>query len=207
MMIVVLSAIALIPVKASIHFTKSPEELNSSYKITVAGITVLSSDKKQKKRISKKSNTEAEKSVSNRNIKITDVIRIYNDNSDDILSIIGYASQNAVRFDNIEINLLFGTGNAAATGISYGAISGIIYSLLGVIDSKCGIEHYKVDIHPDFYTSVFETDCRCIVKLKNVHIIVIAIKLLILMFKIRKTMPDRNIEENTTLAKEGKECD
>lgn len=205
-LLAVVLVLLLIPVKASIHFTKNSETLKSQYVVTVAGIKILTSEKRQNKTY-KHQETKQTLTSSKRKIKIKDIIGIYNNNTDDIMGILSYASENALRFENIEIELSFGTGNAAATGISYGIISGIIYSMLGVIDTKCDIVHHKIDIIPDFNESVFKTECKCIVKLKNVHIIVIAVKLLLLMLKIRKFTPDGNNEENTTLAKEGKECD
>ena len=179
--------ILLTPVKLIISLKKDSDKALFRYRITVAGISVVSNEDNSGK-IKKKYNQD--KSSDKKKLKITDAIDIYNEFSDKITELIHYAANNSVEFKKIYFSLLFGTGDAALTGVTYGAISGIVYSLLGIIDAKCGIKDRCVEISPDFYSLTFNLDSECIVRIKNVHIIVIAFRFLILMFKVRKKYSD-----------------
>ena len=126
----------------------------------------------------------------NKSYKISDIINIYNNFSDDIHKLIEYSANNALTFKNLGIYIGFGTGDAAVTGVTYGVISGIIYTVTGIIDSLCGVQNKNIRISPDFFNSQFSANCECILRLRNVHIIIIAIKFLLLMLRIRKYTPD-----------------
>ncbi len=193
--IFLLAIIMLItPVKAIVNLKKDSDKALFRYKVTVAGITVFTNKSK-----ANKNNDEYTKSKDSagKKIKIADAIDIYREFSDKITELVHYTANHSLKFEKIHLSLVFGTGDAAITGVTYGAVSGIVYSTLGIIDSKCTIKDNSIEITPDFFNSVFNLDCECIVRLRNVHIIVIAFKFLLLMLKIRKTSSDNKIINNT----------
>ena len=115
--------ILLTPVKLIISLKKDSDKALFRYRITVAGISVVSNEDNSGK-IKKKYNQD--KSSDKKKLKITDAIDIYNEFSDKIIELIHYAANNSVEFKKIYFSLLFGTGDAALTGVTYGAISGIV---------------------------------------------------------------------------------
>ena len=178
----------ILPVQIELKFSATDKNAFSEYNVTIAGIEAVNSKKQtKKKKVSQKGDTQNKK---NKSYKISDVINIYNVFSEDIHKLIEYSANNALVFKNIDIRIDYGTGDAATTGITYGIISGIIYTLTGIIDSVCGVQSKSIQLSPDFFNSLFTADCGCILRLRNVHIIIIAIKFLLLMSKIRKYTPD-----------------
>lgn len=77
---------------------------------------------------------------------------------------------------NLKINV--GTGDAAITAISTGALWAAVYSLLGIVGSIVYIKKHEVEITPCYQQSIFETEGKCIFKSRPVHIIIIALTIL-----------------------------
>ena len=119
--------------------------------------------------------------------KIKKGINIYNNNAEDIKGVVGYVAKKAIIFDDIDVNFEYGTDNPATTGILYGVINGIVYGILGVIANSIKVKKQNIIISPDFNSAKIEIGAGCIVKLKNVHIIIAGIKCLKLWNKIKKS--------------------
>ena len=117
--------------------------------------------------------------------KITTAHKIYSEFSEEILELIDYISRKSMVFENVKIDIEYSTGDAAATGILCGVINGAVWGALGIIDNRAGIENMDVKIVPDFNSEMLKIEASCIARLKNVHIIVIAVKLFRLCNKIR----------------------
>lgn len=176
-----------LPIRAIIKFYKNPDGkgLEISVKLGFFRFRLHPSDKKQKNK-PKQKKPSAPKPKRSLKEKITSGIDLYNLISGDAKVIISYIVHNAFCFENLRFYLHYGTGDAASTGILYGVISGIIYGLFGAIANSSKTKNSEISINPDFTMSVFETNGECIARLRNVHIIVIAVKLLKLYFKINK---------------------
>ncbi len=125
--------------------------------------------------------------------RITSGISLYKLIWEDIKEILSYTAKNAFRFDNIEFNLTYGTDDASSTGILYGVISGIVYTAVGVLANSGKVKRNEISINPDFHKATLQTKGECIVRLRNVHIIVISVKIIKLLLKIKK---ERNVIKN-----------
>lgn len=176
-----------LPIRAIIKFYKNPDGkgLEISVKLGFLSFKLHPSDKKRRKK-PKQEKPSVPKPKRSLKERITGGIDLYNLISGDAKVIISYIVHNAFCFENLRFYLHYGTGDAASTGILYGVISGIVYGLFGAIANSSKTKNSAITINPDFTMSVFETDGECIAKLRNVHIIVIAVKLLKLYFKINK---------------------
>ena len=84
-----------------------------------------------------------------------------------------------VGIKDINFNLIVGTGDAAVTAISVGALWAAVYTVLGIVGNICFIDNQKVEISPDYAKNSFSIDAMCIIKSRIAYIIFIAITILI----------------------------
>ena len=181
-----LAIIAFIPIRFGIRYEKKNVE-----EWLRIGFFKLELNKKEKKEkaIQKESDEvqNSEKPKQSLTSKIKKGINIYNNNAEDIKGVVGYVAKKAIIFDDIDVNFEYGTDNPATTGILYGVINGIVYGILGVIANSIKVKKQNIIISPDFNSAKIEIGAGCIVKLKNVHIIIAGIKCLKLWNKIKKS--------------------
>ncbi len=180
-------ATLLIPVRTIVSFYKNPtgSGLEIAVKIGFIKFKLHPSEKKPKKKKSKK---KSEKPKEKKPLKgrIQSGIDLYGLIADDAKYILSYTAKNSFCIENLSFHLLYGTGDAASTGILYGVISGLVYGLVGAVSNSKRLKKSDIIITPDFTASAFDTSGECIARLRNVHIIVIAVKLFKLLLKIKK---------------------
>lgn len=112
---------------------------------------------------------------------------IYRECKEDIADILGYAALKSVTLDKLKTNIKFDFENPMNTGIATGAVNAAVYNVYALLDNTVSIKEKSVDIEPLFYnTRYFKAGVFGIVRLKNVHIMVMLIKLIKVYFKIRK---------------------
>lgn len=118
--------------------------------------------------------------------RIERYINIFNIAKDDAAKILRYGARHAVVFEKISVNIDFGFENAMHTGIFTGVLNGFVYGILALIHQNSVLRDMNVNIQPVFENPCFNSHFECILKIKNVHIIVIAVNVLRLYGKIRK---------------------
>ena len=112
---------------------------------------------------------------------------------DDIANILLYAKNHAANIKLIDLKLAFDREEPMTTGIMTGVINGAVYNILALLDNSVGVDEKKIEILPLFANhDYFRVDFHCIVRIKNVHIMVIAVKFLKIYFKIKKQVKGRN---------------
>jgi uncharacterized membrane protein len=108
------------------------------------------------------------------------------DGIDFILDVFG-ASRKFVRkhvaLTSFELNIELGTGNAASTAIGVGAIWGIAYNMLSLIDKLVQVKKPKVDVKPNYGEASFAIRAQGIIEARIVHIIAIAVIFVYKYFK------------------------
>ena len=119
--------------------------------------------------------------------KIEGYIKAFDSIKDDAGKILDYAASRAAVFDNVEVETEFGFEDAMHTGIFTGILNGFIYSVLGFIHNRSNLKKMNVNIQPVFGNTCFNLHIRCILHLKNVHIIVVAVNVLRLLRKLRNS--------------------
>ena len=87
-----------------------------------------------------------------------------------------------VSITSLKMKVKIGTGDAAVTAISVGALWATIYSALGIVGQIMYIDKHNVEITPDYANTLFEYDGECIIKSRVVYIIIIA---MLILFKIK----------------------
>jgi len=79
-----------------------------------------------------------------------------------------------VTVDELEWKSRTGCENAMMTALSTGFLWMLKGSVLGPLSSKCRLKTVHVDVRPDYSKTAFFTNFTCILKIRMVHIIIIA---------------------------------
>lgn len=141
-------------------------------------------DKKKKDKPEKKEKEPT--SFEEKRDKVSKYIKIFEEIKDDVAEILEYATSRAVVIEKIYTEIEFGFSDAMHTGIFTGVLNGFVYGVLGFIHHHANLRDMRVNIQPIFDNPCFKIKAGCIVRLKNVHIIIVAINLLKILRKIRK---------------------
>ena len=164
------------------------------FKISFLPVKKKNHKKKQKKKAEKNTPTPNKKNSSNTN-KIRQVLDLYDKFAEDFGALLDYTSRKSVSFEQLTLHIRYSTGDAAATGILCGMINSVVYSLLGIIHQRAQLENPDIIIQPEFDDAHFIAESECILRLKNVHIIVIAVKVLLLIRRIKRHLRSKNASE------------
>ncbi len=73
--------------------------------------------------------------------------------------------------EEISLNISFGTGDAAHTGIITGSLWGAIYNVIAFFANFIRVTEPQINITPDYENELFEFDGKCILKLCAANII------------------------------------
>ncbi|MBE7032319.1 MAG: DUF2953 domain-containing protein [Ruminococcaceae bacterium] len=93
---------------------------------------------------------------------------------DEILDLVKHRA----RFSDIYVRLRYGTGDAANTGILYGAIWSLTGNVYAYLCRHFYVEFPTVELEPQFDKTAFEIEAQGIITTRLVHIIKCVIKLL-----------------------------
>ncbi len=81
-----------------------------------------------------------------------------------------------IEFSGIYVRVRYGTGDAAITGMIYGAIWSFIGNVYGFLCRFFHIKFPKVELEPQFGGKAFEIEAEGIITTRLVHIIIAAIR-------------------------------
>ena len=172
----------LFPVRIYISYKKSESETVSTLDVKYMFIKFrLFPDGKPKKEKPQKE----KKGFEERKTKLEEYGQIFEGIKDDAVKILDYATSKAMIIEKIGVDVEFGFEDAMHTGIFTGLLNGFVYSVLGVIHHRATLRDMSVNIQPIFGNSCFKTQLDCILRLKNVHIIVVAVNVLKLLRKMK----------------------
>lgn len=89
--------------------------------------------------------------------------------------------------EEFNLNLTFGTSEASSTAVSTGALWGIVYNLLGLVDKVVRVKNPKVDITPEFNTLTLRVSTQGIVTSCIAHIIAVTVVFVFKYLKYKKS--------------------
>lgn len=173
--IIILAILVLLliaPLKVLIQYEDGDFKLN----VYFYGIKVFSLKEKEKE-TSDEPEKKAEKFKDDTNklaFKLSDIIDLYKTSVRLLKKYVSIVS--------VKLKIKVGTGDAATTAISTGALWAVVYNLLGIVGRIMYIDKHKVEITPDYSKASFNAEGECIIKSRVVYIIIIAITIL---FKIK----------------------
>ena len=206
----VIAIILLMPVRFELDYNKDELSDNASVVVKYAFIKYSIYPKKEKKEKSesdskseavtdseavekaenseKKEFKEKKESFSFKRMKseLEGFLKFLNSIKSDCIKILSYAAKHAVIIDKIAYSSEFGFDNAMHTGIFTGIYNGAVYSVLGVIHHNSHLRAMDINLQPVYGKKCFNYRFSCILRIKTVHIIIIAFKVLILLRKIKK---------------------
>lgn len=185
--LLIISVLLLFPIRLCVSYTKDEDSSISTadikymfFKFRVYPNGKPKKEKQKQKSEKKKVSFEEKKTL------LGQYIEIFNAIKNDIIKILDYASSKALVIEKIGVNIDFGFEDAMNTGIFTGLLNGFVYNVLGVIHHRARLEEMNVNIQPVFGNPCFKTHIECIFRLKNVHIIVVAVNVLKLLRKMKK---------------------
>ena len=182
LVILIFAILLFVPFFIVVEFSKKDDKKSFDLKIKYLFFCIKIKDKKAEKR----KKTIKEKEDSDLMKKIKKGIKVFKEIEDDVVDILYYASEKAIKIRKLTFFLDFGLSNPMNTGISTGAMYGVVYNILAMLNNFFKIEECDVKINPDFERKHFDIESGCILKIKNVHIIIIVFKVLKMYFKITK---------------------
>lgn len=91
-----------------------------------------------------------------------------------------------VKLERVSLDISVGTGDAATTAISTGALWAAVYTLLGIIGKIIYIDKHDVKINPDYSRAALCAEGECIIRSRIVYIIIIAITILVKIKSLKK---------------------
>ena len=178
--IVVLLIVVLLLIPAElifdIRYLQGKTEAVINFKYALFKYTLLD---KSKKKTKKKKKPEKKLSFDEAKEKYYYFKRVYGVIKHDIIVVLDYLKTRAIKIKCLNTDIKFDFENPMNTGIATGVVNGFIYNAYSVIDNSVGIGEKNINIEPMFMNTKFiKAGLYGIVRLKNVHIMVILIKLI-----------------------------
>lgn len=188
-LIALLLVLLLIPIRLEVDYKK--DAVTNKVRVDLKYICFKfrlfeDKDKNDKPPKEKKQKEKEPFSFEREKERIEGYIKTFESIKDDAGRILDYAASRAAVFDNVEFEAEFGFEDAMHTGIFTGILNGFVYSVLGFIHQRSNLKKMNVNIQPVFGNICFNLHTRCILHLKNVHIIVVAVNVLRILRKIKK---------------------
>lgn len=177
----------LLPIRLLVDYKKDEETNETSMILQYAFFKFRLFGDEKKPKQDKPKEEKKPLSFEEKRDKVSVYIEVFEKTKDDIREVLEYASSRAVLIEKIYTDIEFGFSDAMHTGIFTGVLNGFVYGVLGFIHQHSRLLDMKVNIQPNFENSCFKISTGCILRLKNVHIIIVAINLLKILRKIRKT--------------------
>jgi len=180
----------ILPIRILLDYKKDENKNEVSLVLRYAFLkfNIFDNEKKKKPKEEKTEEPKEKKpdSFEEKRDKISRYITIFEETKDDVAKVLDYTASRAVVIEKIYTDIEFGFEDAMHTGIFTGVLNGFVYGVLGFIHHHSNLRDMKVNIQPNFDSPCFSVEAGCIVRLKNVHIIIVAINLLKILRKIRK---------------------
>jgi len=184
----IFAILLFVPFYLVIEFSKKENEkkINASIKYLFFKVRLKRKAEKKNKPEKKDKKEIAPKKEEKLIERVNRGIETYKSIEDDLVDILCYASKKAITIKKMEFCLDFGLENPMHTGITTGALYGVVYNVLSVLNNLFEVEECDIKINPDFDRKRIDVLSECIFSIKNVHIIIIVFKVLKMYFKIKK---------------------
>lgn len=180
-LILLIGAFLITPLQFGLEIIKTANKNKNLLYVKIFGIPVKiplkpasrDEDKKQKD----KQRTESPLSFENFKENVSDFKEIYDTSKAELKEMLSYARHH-LSVERVDFEIRFGFDNAAATGISTGAIWGMGSFLLKVVDALLGIKKINMQVNPDFNNKIFEIYSKTILIMRPIHFIIILRKVI-----------------------------
>lgn len=191
------TVLLLIPSYLEFSFSRSEAENTArlDFKYLFFRITLVPGGKHREGKGTEAKKKTGKKTPEKPKLPLTDRLkqwkRVYRTVKDDITDLLHYAAKRLLAVNRLECKIHFGLEDPMETGIMMGVISGVVYNALAIIDHNMICRKKSVNIVPDFDSVCLEAEISGIVRVKNVHIMVMLVKLLKIFFHVKATVKER----------------
>ncbi len=108
-----------------------------------------------------------------------------------LTAVIGRLLTKTVWVDRLYINAELGFDDAMNTGLIYGALSGTVYNIAGLMDRRMRLKKHDITLKPDFNTPHITAELEAVISTNIFNAIVIAVVALIRVLPLYKKLNDR----------------
>ena len=191
-LVFIITVLSFFPVTCEIYYeyinkVQKAEITIRLFKIIKIKVPVkLNKEEKAHKRDTKKSSQER-KSFTLSKIKKTfsDITDALSDAKSDIHAFFSSLAKRIV-LEKVLLETEYGLSDAAKTGMSYGAVWGVVSCMLSSVDNFSEIKDLTLNIYPVFDRECFNLRTNCIISAKTAHIISIGIIILKIINRFSK---------------------
>lgn len=176
--LLIFTAFIFFPMKFGINYKKNAETEKFYVYASFFGILIrfpINTNKGSKKKKTKKTKkTDFSFDTFRKNVdQLGEVVK---KSKKELSAMLRYIRKN-LSCKNIDFYINFGTGDAAKTGITTGAVwtSGTL--LLKIVDELIGIKKINMQVNPDFTQKKFEIYVKTILIMRPIHFIIVLRKL------------------------------
>lgn len=173
--ILIILAILFLPLKVYLSYK------NGNLAVSVGILFLKKKLSKKSKIMQNKAMEEDEKVVTDKAVNLTQKMNSFID----VFPKAARLTKKLVTIKPLEIKIATGTGDAALTAISCGALWAVIYNFIGVLACIVNVEDLSCDVSPDYTQSSFTAEGKCIIVSRIAYIIFIA-AIVLLKLKSRK---------------------
>ena len=184
-LILLSGAFLITPLQFGIGVVKTADKDEKTLYFRLFGIPIKIPLKPFNKGEHDKQKKESTLSFENFSENVSDFKELYKTSKDELKEMLSYARHH-LSVERVDFEIRFGFDNAAATGISTGAIWGMGSFLLKVVDTLLGIKKINMQVNPDFNNKVFEIYLKTILIIKPIHFIIILRKFVKTYIYIKK---------------------
>ena len=175
---IILAIIALLlfsPLKIVVQYRE--KKIKLIFRCAFLRFSVKDSTFRKKK---KSENTDEKPAVDAENDGVSRIKKLQSgfDSAKDALDEILDLIKHRAKFSDIYVRLRYGTGDAANTGIMYGAIWAFVGNVYAYLCRHFYVEFPTVELEPQFDKTAFEIEAQGIITTRLVHIIKCVLKLL-----------------------------
>ncbi len=175
-LLLLFSAFLITPLQFGLEIVKTAHKNKILLYFRVFGIPVRypikTTAKSENKDQKIKQRKESPLSFENFKENVSDFKEMYKTSKADLKDMLSYVREH-LSVESVDFKINFGFDNAAATGISTGAIWGMGSFLLKVIDTLVGIKKINMQVNPDFNNKIFEIYLKTILIMRPIHFIII----------------------------------
>lgn len=166
--------LSLLFLKFSIEFHYAEKKFEIKLKSGIIRFKIKSGKKKEKKP-KKESGEEPQNQKDGYSEKLAGITEIYEKYKNPVISLLKYMS-GRLELRRINIDLSYGTGDAAYTGILYGIIQIISGNLFAAAVKYLNADYPVLNVRPNFQNKCFKLGFSGIIKARPVHIIIAYLK-------------------------------
>ncbi len=185
LIVLVIAILVFIFLPTNFIFELSKDQRGNNFEVTIKHLFIKINLKPPKKKGTPKNPNPENKGLTLKE-KIDKGITIFKSVENDIIDVLSFASGRALKIKEVSFLLNFGTGDAMQTGILTGGAYGVIYNLIALLDNNFTLKKYSVEINPDFEKRFYGVGAKCILEVRNVHIMIMIFKVLKMYLKINK---------------------